>query len=171
MSSAIRTWYEKNLGGTALGRAKKHVDAGAHAVRSGGESAIVGAGLGAAACYLKGGLDIPVDKAGKFSAPIDGALAAAGILGGVLLAHEDYGKDLANVGSAAAAVFSFRKSSEYLAAKLHAQGKTPGYQLGRDYQKAAGQLVTGGGTISGESGFGHELATGEDPITAASRLL
>lgn len=174
--SFIRRIFEKTAGGTALARTQQHVKAGAEAIRAGGESLVAGSLLGAVACYNKTGLDVALDGAGKYSLPIDGALAALGILGGTMLAHEDYGKDVANIGAGAAAVFSFRKTQDYLAAKLRMAGTTPGYQLGRDYQKATGSILTGG--IHGESGFGGEeqavapqMPQRKDPILEAAKLL
>ena len=163
--SALRKWYEKVAGGTALARTKKHIEYGAHSLRAGGESLLVGAALGAADNMLKGGLDVEVarDKSGKlYHVPVDGAVAALGLIAGTAMAHEEFGKDLVNAGAAAAAVFGYRKSRDYVAAQMRVKGKTPGYQNTAAFVKS---IAVGTAPLAAH-GEGDE-----DPILEASRLL
>lgn len=139
--SAIRRMYERLGGGAMMGRAKAHAMGTAHAIRQGGEALIVGGALGA--LHQQKGLDVSIQ--GKVNVPVDGAVAAVGLVGGIALAHEEYGADLRNMGSAAAAVFAFRKTAEFVA-------------------KKKGQPVR----AAGESGF--EFGTeSEDPIVSWAR--
>jgi hypothetical protein len=167
MALTIREWYDRATGaGGGLTRAKKHIEASVNIVRGGGEAAITGAALGALDCALPNGLDIPVDKAGKFQMPADALVAVAGLAGGVALAHEEYGTDLRNVGMSAMSVFSFRKARDFTALKMREKGKTPGYQTSASYHSAAT------GTKAAAHGeFAGEMTGGEDPIVAAGRLL
>lgn len=112
VKSNLRAWYDGAMSkhGGALSRAKIHAVESAHAVRQGGESIVTGAALGAIEQSLAGGLDYK-------RIPIDGALAVAGLVGGVMLAHENVGADLRNVGAAGAAIFSYRKMGQAVAAR------------------------------------------------------
>ncbi len=108
---ALMRFYSKLKGGSgqALSRAKVHVTEGGAAIRQGGESAVIGALLGAVEAQY-GSLDYK-------KVPIDGALAAVGLLGAVALAHEPVAVDLRNAGSGALAVFAYRQTSRYIKAK------------------------------------------------------
>jgi len=139
--SAIRRMYERLSGSGGLARAKSHVAATGHAVRQGGESLIVGGALGA--LHQQQGLDMNIK--GKVTVPVDGVVGAVGLIGGVAMAHEEFGADLRNMGAAAAAVFAFRKTAEFVARKK-------------------GQPVR----AAGESGYEFG-AEGEDPIVAWAR--
>ncbi len=146
--SAIRRWYESAKGGSnAMARAKLHAAAAGHGLRQGGESLVIGGILGAAHTQLKTGLDVK-------KVPIDAVVGVLGLVGGAALAHEDYGVDLRNAGSAALAVFAFRKTHDVLAEKMRQQGKTPG--------SAAATTPA----ANGENDFGAE-----DPIVKAARFL
>lgn len=129
--SAIRRMYERLGGSSAIGRVKSHAMGTAHAIRQGGESLIVGGALGA--LHQQMGLDVSIQ--GKVTIPVDGAVGAVGLLGGIALAHEEYGADLYNMGSAAAAVFAFRKTAEFVAKKkgqpVRAAGES-GYEFGAE---------------------------------------
>ena len=146
--SQLLSWYE-DLKGKTEGYlpGTKHLRAGAEAVRSGGESILIAGALSAAHVKLKTGLDI---KAGKVNVPLDGLVAAVGIAGGIAMAHEDVGTDLANAGNAALAVLTFRKGFAFLAER----------------EKRTGGTV--GGSFAGESG---NPDCGEDAIEAAARAL
>lgn len=142
--SSIRRWYESARGGSsAMARAKLHAEAAANGLRSGGESLIVGGLLGA--LHVEKGLDYK-------KVPVDAVVGGLGLVAGAALAHEQYGKDLANAGSAALAIFSFRKTYEFLAEK----------------KKADGKPVAGG--FKGASVAGDDYGA-EDPIIAAAKFL
>jgi hypothetical protein len=109
---------------------------------------MVGGLLAAASVELPNGLD---HKMGNAIVPIDGVVAALGLVGGVAMSHEEFGPDLRNAGSAAAAIFAFRKGSELYAKK---RGKTvPALNA------------------HGEDDYGMELNAGEDPIVALAKRL
>jgi len=146
--SQLMSWYE-DLKGKTEGYlpGTKHLRAGAEAVRSGGESLVIGGALAAAHVKLKTGLDV---KVGKANIPLDGVVAAIGIAGGIAMAHEDVGTDLANAGNAALSVLAFRKGFAFLAER----------------EKRTGGTV--GGSFNGESSGGD---MGEDAIEAAARAL
>lgn len=139
--SAIRRMYERLGGSSAMARAKHHVAATGHTVRQGGEALIVGGALGA--LHQQKGLDMNIR--GKVTIPVDGAVAAAGLIGGVALAHEEYGSDLRNMGAAALSIFAFRKTAEYMA-------KRSGVPV-----RAAGEFEFGAETVEA------------DPIVAFAR--
>jgi hypothetical protein len=144
--SNLRRWVERVQGNGIMARAEKHLGAGAHAVRQGGESVIVGAALGAIEGQ-HGTLDISLSKTKpQMVLPADAAVGAVGLIAGVLFAHEEYGTDLRNAGAAGAAIFSYRKTREFVAAR---KTKTTATAHGDDV------------------GFGAE----EDPILAAARAL
>lgn len=144
--SAIKRWYQsvQSAGGVAQ-RAKIHAAAAGNTVRQTGESVVIGAALGAFSSRF-GGLDYDVQGDGKMMVPVDAAAGALALLGGVALAHEEYGKDLTNTGAAAMAIFAYRKTEQYLAKKEGWAQKSPKFH--GDYE------------------FGNE-----DPIAAAGRLL
>ena len=150
-----------------MARAKLHAVAGAEALRAGGEAAVVGGALGVASVALPNGLDVVVsqnnNKVPKL--PIDGAIGAALLVGSVIAAGEAHGvsHDLRNAGAAAFAIFSFRKSEQYMSKQYRMQGKVPGYQKSSEYQISSGATVT---SFRGESGFGYE-----DPIKLAAKAL
>ena len=74
--SFIRRYYESAMshGGRGMERAKRTLIGGAQVLRQGGESAVVGAGLGALDVELPTGLDAHV---GGVSIPIDALASAA----------------------------------------------------------------------------------------------
>lgn len=113
--SALRRWFESNQGPleSKVAKAKLHAKAGLANLRAGGESAIVAGGLGVLHATMKSGLDYK----GKY--PVDAALGAIGLIGGTLLAQDEMGQDLSNVGVAAISVFAFRKSHDLYVAKMY----------------------------------------------------
>lgn len=136
--SAIRSLYDRiKAGGDKMAKAKVHAAAGAAALRQGGESAIVGAALGALDVELKHGLQV-----GKV--PIDLAIGAGALVASTAWAQEEFSADLRNAGGAAIAVGSYRKTHEFLAEKKRQSGGTPG----SDAAKAAG--------VHGDSDFGAD---------------
>lgn len=150
--SGIKRWAASLSGGgvgAAAARAKLHAAAAGKGLRQGGESLLVGGLLGAASVALPTGLDVK-------KVPIDAVVAGVGILGGVALAHEEFGVDLGNAGSAAAAVFSYRKTQDFMAAKARAAGKKPGFEVHGDDE----------GFVPHGEDFGAE-----DPVVAAARFL
>lgn len=146
--TALKRWFDNARGGgNAIARAKLHAAAAGNGLRQVGESVIVGGLLGAASVQLPTGLDVK-------KIPIDAVLGALGLVGGAALAHEEFGKDLANAGAAGATVFSYRKTQAFLAAKARAAGKTPGFEAHGD-----------------DEHFVHGDFGAEDPIVAAARFL
>ena len=111
--SSLRAFYDKVTSGLSM--AQKPVQ---HAVELGrnirqtGESALVGAGLGALHAYK--GLDQMV---GGKKVPVDAALAAAGIIAAVAAPNHEITPELRNVGASAASVYSFRKAYEFVIKK------------------------------------------------------
>lgn len=145
-TSAIKRWYQSVQGaGGAMQRAKIHAAAAGQTLRSGGESLVVGAALGAFHARF-GGLDYDIQGDGKMNLPVDAAFGALAMAAGVALAHEEYGKDLSNAGSAALAIFAYRKTEDYLSKKEGFAQKNPKFH--------------------GEYEFGNE-----DPVISAGRLL
>ena len=126
------------------GRVRSHVIQAGHTTRLYAESALVGAALGAIHAGIpQTGLDIvarpamaatdPKNTSGKpkaaITVPADLALAVVAGAAGNLLAGEGVegvSADLRNVGSAALAVFSFRKGADVVAAKLRQMQKPAG---------------------------------------------
>jgi len=147
--SNLKRWLASARGLTsAATRAKVHAVAAANGVRQGGESLLMGAALAAANVELKTGLDVR-------NVPIDAVAGGLGILGGVALAHTEAGTDLRNMGGAALAVFSFRKTQNFLAEKKRAKGQTPGFEVHGDDDEA----------------FQPHGDIGEDPIVRAAGFL
>jgi hypothetical protein len=143
--SALRNMYERiKAGGDKLGKAKLHAASGAAALRQGGESAIIGAALGALDVELKTGLEIK-------KVPIDAAFGAGALIASVAWAGEEFSADLRNAGSAAIAVSAYRKTHDFLAEKKVHAGGTPG-------------SVAAKAAIHGD--FGADVGT--DPILAAA---
>ena len=145
--SAIRRWYESARGGSsAMARAKLHAAAAGQGMRQGGESLLVGGLLGA--LHAKKGLDFK-------KVPLDAAAGVVGLIGGAALAHEEFGVDLRNSGAAALSIFGFRKTYDFLVAKMRAKGQEPGGKFAGD-----------------DEGFvPHGDFGAEDPIIAAARFL
>jgi hypothetical protein len=144
-SSPIGLWYKRITEGDAntMTRAKNHVEGLAHGVRAGGESLIVGGALGAIEAQ-RGSLDWqPSTNKPQVKIPIDGALAVLGLAGGIAMAGSGVhgpSEDLRNAGAAAAAIFSYRKTKEFV------------------------QQRKMGATAHGDVSFG------EDPVLAAARM-
>ncbi len=180
VKSQVRQWYERTLanGGDSyeskIALAKLHARAAGEGIRAGGEALLVGGVLGAAHAHLRGGLDVR-------KVPIDAVAGVLGIVAGTFAAQEEVGKDLANAGAAALAVFSFRKTQDLVAEiKLKQSGITPGGGA------STGQIKISKAQFAGEGEFGAEaprrgiLGTmmgkvansfGEDPIVTAARGL
>ncbi len=156
--------------GLAAGASMKHVSAGAAMVREVGEGAITGAALGVAHAMLPTGLDID----GKV--PLDALVAGLGILGGVGMAHEEYGADLRNVGAAASTIFSFRKMYAFAAAKKMADTSKPAeLRIPGDRvqeQNVLMQKQASGKTaaLAAHGDFGADAGQ-EDPVITAARGL
>lgn len=115
--SAITSLIARVRGGTAslsgaAARAKMHMAAGGQALRQGGEAGVVGGLLGV--LHAEKGLDMNVKG---HSVPVDGVVAAVALAGSVALAHEEFGPDLRNAGSAALSILAFRKGAELWAKK------------------------------------------------------
>jgi hypothetical protein len=138
--SAIRRFWDeaKGKGSSLMGRSSAHLRSTGATVRQGGESILVGGLLGYAHVELPNGLDIKVPNS-KISIPLDGAVAAIGMLGGIALANEEGGVDLRNAGASAASVFAFRKAYDFAAEKKKASGGHPGGTFGADQAYGMGE--------------------------------
>jgi hypothetical protein len=170
--SALREFIEDKLVvGQPLGSlspTRKQINAAGQGLRAGGESLLVGGALGAAHAHLKGGLDFK-------GVPIDAVAGIAGLIGGTLGADEEIGRDLANAGAAALAVFAFRKVHDLTAeVKLKQSGATAGggaatgqIRISKAQFGAEGRSgILGRGRANANASF-----NGEDPIVAAARGL
>lgn len=127
MSALIKRLRE-NLGSfQAVSAVKQTAMATGNAVRQGGESVLVGGLLGVAHVELATGLDVK-------KVPLDAALGVLGLGAGVAFAHEEFARDMQNIGSAALTTFAFRKSFE-LAAKKKAErgGGLPGGHIAGEF--------------------------------------
>ena len=150
LKSKIRSWYEGvQKGSNTMARAKQHAAAAGQGIRQGGEALLVAGILGAASVELPQGLD-------HQGIPIDAALGVTNLVAGVAFAHEEFGSDLRNAGSACLAVFAYRKTQDLLAAKKRARGGVPGFQAAKT------------STVHGDYDYS---SMGEDPIIAAAKLL
>ena len=119
--TGIRRFWEKAVGaGITTGNAIGHVSEVGAGLRQGGEALVVGAGLG----YLNAekGLDWGTNK----DIPVDGVLAAAGLIGAVVMANHPLGiaADLRNAGSLALGILTFRKTSDWQTNRKNAATKT-----------------------------------------------
>jgi hypothetical protein len=106
--SALRRFYEKTWVQDKMVAATPYARHGLHVVRHGTEAAGVGLALGYLAGSREKGLDTPVG-------PIDGAVAIAGLVGSMVLANDPRGfaQDALQVGTAALAILTYRKSEEW----------------------------------------------------------
>lgn len=168
--SALREFVEDKLvRGKPLGSltpSMKQVNAAGQGLRAGGESLLVGGALGAAHAHLKGGLDFK-------GVPVDAVAGGLFLVGGVLGADEDVGRDLANAGAAALAVFAFRKVHDLTAEiKLKRSGVTAGGGAATGQIKISKAQFGAEPNIIGRSHANHHAAfAGEDPIVATARGL
>jgi hypothetical protein len=121
MSAAALTKFYETIGGGSLQRAATHVTEFGSVVRAGGESVVVGAGLGYLAATLKNGLDAPIPGSTQHT-PIDGLVALAGLGAAVVMAHTPVASDLRNVGAAGAAILAYRKGKQFTEQKLAGGG-------------------------------------------------
>jgi len=156
--SSLRRFYDKYMGTQFAPRAKHHLTVGGEALRAGGESLIVGSALGAIHASMPTGLDIKVS--GKTAAkpvylPADAVVAAIGLIGSAAMGPNDaVGTDLRNSGAAAASVFAFRKTADYIAG-MRSKKNQPAYSAL---------------SAHGENDWASD-AGAEDPIVAAARHL
>jgi|WetSurMetagenome_2_1015567.scaffolds.fasta_scaffold01780_18 hypothetical protein len=81
-----------------------------HPIRSVGEGAVVGAGLGLIQSRL-GTLDYKKNATSP-AIPIDLGIAIASIAGSLLLGNSKFAPEFRNVGSAGATIFAFRKAEQ-----------------------------------------------------------
>jgi hypothetical protein len=184
MSSALARAYQQYLSPGTLNLPQQARET-AKTVRSTAESGLIGGALGAAHAAMANGLDYvvkPAQAAGAIptapgqplspakealTIPIDGVAAILGLGGSIAMAHEDgISDDLRNVGSAALAVFAFRKGADLMAAKMRKDGKASGGTV-----PSAKSLVHSMMTAHGEFGFGAEGSTSGDPIAALAEKL
>jgi hypothetical protein len=110
--SAITRWVEKVTGKDLAKVAhvsRQTVEGGVSSIVQGGEALVVGGGLGALHAELKTGLDV-----GKV--PIDGVVAAVGLLGSVAAANHPLADNARRIGANALAVYSFRNVGKLIKA-------------------------------------------------------
>jgi len=175
--SAIRRWYDSASGpggGSPLALAKLHMKAAGEGLRAGGESLLVGGALGALHAKLPTGLDMKPSASSTKGVPVDAVVGVLGLVGGTFAAQEEYGKDLANAGAAALAVFAFRKTND-LVVKMSQQ---KGTQTALTASQQAGLIskfgAEGGGWAPGSRSWGTSMISGDagvDPIVAAGARL
>jgi len=148
--SAIRKWYESNLanGHNPVAMAKFHLREAGAGLRSGGESLLVGGMLGAAHAYLPGGLAYK-------KVPVDGVVGAIALALGVLGAHHEGAKDIANAGATCLGVMAFRKTHDVIC-----ELRKSGEKIGK---------ASFGADPFGVAAMGCEADC--DPIVAAARAL
>ena len=157
-------------------------------VRQVAESGIVGGVLGALHASRKNGLDMPIGTPAAGQAqrmvPVDAALMVLGFAGGVFMATEPHGtgKTAMNASAAAAAVFMFRQTNDFMTKlTIKKSGITPGGGAALPNANAAalqpgviskarfaaeGSRAWGTGFAAGSAGM-H----GEDPVVRAARDL
>jgi len=70
-------------------------------------------------------------------------MAGVGFVGGIVLANEEVGTDIRNLGAAGSAVLSFRKTHDFTAKKMAERGMVAGGPL----------LKKAGSSVAGESDF------------------
>lgn len=130
--STMRKWLDSMRSGVSITtRAKSHVAAAGQGVRLGGEAMLMGGLLGIAHCEMKNGLDI------KGKTPIDLITGLAGLAGGVVFAHEEFGRDLTNAGGVALGVFMFRHAYGITASRAKKAGKRVGGTFAGDLDDAS----------------------------------
>jgi hypothetical protein len=196
--SAIRRWVE-GVAGTGVGAVGTVAGAGIQVVRSGGESLVVGALLGAAHSEMKTGLDMK-------KVPMDAGIGVLGTLASLALCAQEGSEgglctDARNIANTGFSVFAFRKTYDLLAEKRLAAGKAPGGTFGPSqaakvageyddeldgpddggYQPVDGipqQILTSEDEVDDETGefsdtdnFERASFGDEDPIVAAAREL
>lgn len=185
--SALRSAFDRAMGGGRLAKAKRHAIETAHTVRGAAEVGLISAGLGAVNASLPNGLDYivkPAQAAGTvpqadgtlspakeaITVPIDGIVALAGLGGSILLAGESDGisgsgvsSDCRNVGLAALSVLAFRKTHDAVAMSRKKAGKPSGGTLPSAKAQIHAMMQAQTPAAHGEtSGFGYE----NDPIVA-----
>lgn len=153
--SMLRRWFEQMTGSEMpTPGARRRASAGEYAVgslqavRQYGEAVLTGGALAAMHVHGKNGLDLQFLGV---KVPIDFALATICGLGAVASAGHECSRDALNVGSDAAAVFTFRTMTDLLAERKLATGA------------ALPRHLTPGSRIAGEDD--------DDPIARAARAL
>lgn len=144
-----RAWEGLSEGQVA--RARDHAVEAGMTLRQGAEGIAVGALLGAVHAEHATGLDNVIDKA-----PLDGSLAAAGMVGAIAAAGTGFAHDLRNLGTHAGCVFAFRKTHDAIAEK---KAGSP--------MLAKGKIAKTGARMHGENG--PDVGADEDPIVRAAR--
>jgi hypothetical protein len=148
--------FEEGLSKAGVNAGAKTVEGVAKSVRIGGESALVGSALAVAHKMLPKGLDYPV-YGGRASVPLDAIGAVVGLAAAAYMEGDEYSDDARNVGGACAAIFSFRKTEQYLG----------------EMQKA-GHMSRMAGEGRASSQFERprvDSTIGEDPIVRAARRM
>ncbi len=149
--------------------ARKHARTTGDVLRSGGESAVVGAVLGIVNASRQDGLDVRIPGVTKVGAPIDGMAALGFGIAAIASAQEDFAKDFVNASAAASAIFAFRKMSDWVTEmRIKQSGVTPGggAQLPGRISKA-----TFGAESVGWAAGSTGADIGEDPIVVAGKRL
>lgn len=153
--SKLMRWYERATGHvmSRVVEPRKHIEAGGHSLRKGGEGVLVGAVAGLTHAEI--GLDKTIK--GR-SVPLDAAAGVAALAAGAWMGNTDVHHDLSNAGGQLVAIYAFRKTHDWAAAKKEAKGEIP-----------ASKLAPGPATPPAHGEGGGSFF--DDPIVRAARGL
>ena len=120
-SNPLTKWYDKMMAKPGASevtefRKESHLMG---AARGGGEGVLTGAVLAVVHANAPNGLDVSLKPGGR-TVPLDAVGAVIGLAGGMAGSEDAH-----NVGTAAAGVFSFRKTMDLMAEKKAQTGKKP----------------------------------------------
>jgi len=139
--SQLRKWFEGSLGSAITSvRPRGQVKSTLSTFRQYSESLLTGAILGAINVESKNGLDVG-------GVPIDGAAATILGLASAFAGDSELAPDARNIGSTCAGVYSFRSTTELLAEKRLAKGKSLPVHLTYSATKVAGDVNVGADPI------------------------
>lgn len=160
--SRLMKWYERATGHvmSRVVEPRKHIEAGGHAIRKGGEGVIVGALAGLVHAEI--GLDQHIK--GK-AAPLDAGAGIALLAASAWMGNTDVHHDLSNAGGNLVAIYGFRKTHDWAAAKKESKGEIPG---SKKAPPAGAPGAPGTPPVHGEGGGGSFF---DDPIVRAARGL
>ena len=130
-SSLGQRWRALSTSGkmNALSRVQKHGLASVNVVRQYAESGVMGGLLGAAHVMLPHGLEIPIPNS-QWKVPLESVVMVAGGLIAASAPSDNLSDDARNLGAAAASVWAFRKSFDFMATKRRAAGQLVGGKFG-----------------------------------------
>jgi hypothetical protein len=146
--SQLRQWFEGTVGNALTQvRPRGQVRSGLSAFRQSSESLLTGAVLGALNVELKNGLDV-------HGVPVDGVAGVILTAASAVAGDSEFGPDARNIGTQCLGIWSFRQTTDLLAEKRLAKGKT-----------LPPHLTHSGAKVAGESNVAG------DPIVQASKVL